>query len=81
MTDTAVLRKAIEKSGLKQKYIAARMGLSPYGLQKKIENDNEFKASEIAALSEILGLSFRERDAIFFARAKVGFKSANANEN
>ncbi len=67
MTDTQALRAAINNRGLKNKYVAAQMGLSSYGLRKKIENDSEFKASEIMKLSEILDLSVEEREAIFFA--------------
>ena len=67
MTDTQASRAAINNRGLKNKYVAAQMGLSSYGLRKKIENDSEFKASEIMKLSEILDLSVEEREAIFFA--------------
>ena len=35
---------------------------------KKIQNESEFKASEIAALTDFLGLSAKERDAIFFCK-------------
>lgn len=66
MTDTAALRARIKATGLKYNYIAPRTGLSPMGLQRKIENESEFKASEIKILSELLGLTREERDAIFF---------------
>ena len=67
MTDTAMLRKEIEASGLKYSYIADKMGLTPYGLQRKVDNLSEFKASEILSLSSILNLSERKRNEIFFA--------------
>lgn len=67
MTDTEKLRDVISRAGLKYCYIAEQMGLSPYGLQKKIDNKTEFKASEIQALSMLLQLSEVERSAIFFA--------------
>lgn len=67
MTDTYELRKVIEQAGLKYKYLADQLGLSTYGLQKKIDNVNEFKASEIEKLSDILSLSVEERMSIFFA--------------
>lgn len=67
MTNTYELRKAIEQSGLKYKYLAEQLGLSTYGLQKKIDNVNEFKASEIEKLSDILSLSVEKRMSIFFA--------------
>jgi len=68
MTDTKALRDKIKAAGLKYKYVAERLGITPYSLKLKIENDNEFKVSEVDALSEILGLSLREKDAIFFAK-------------
>lgn len=67
MTDTVKLRAAVSASGLKYKHIAEVLGLSPYGLQKKVDGQNEFKASEIAKLSEILNLSPDSRNKIFFA--------------
>lgn len=68
ITDTKMFRKAVEDSGLKYKALAKRVGITPYGLQRKIDNDNQFKAGEIAAISEFLGLSVEQRDAIFFAK-------------
>ena len=68
MTDTARLRNAIDVRGIKYTHIAKSVGLSYYGLLKKIENDSEFKASEITKISEILSLSNKDRDAIFFAK-------------
>lgn len=68
MTDTKELRQRIEASGLKYKYIALKLGITAYTLQLKIDNDNEFKVSEVDALAGLLGLSLREKDAIFFAK-------------
>lgn len=68
MTDSLALRKAVNKSGLKYIKIAGAMGISSYTLQKKIENETEFKASEIVKLSEMLSLSETERSSIFFAK-------------
>ena len=68
MTDTKELHQRIEASGLKYKYIAQKLGITAYTLQLKIDNDNEFKVSEVDALSALLGLSLREKDAIFFAK-------------
>lgn len=68
MTDTKELRRRIEAAGLKYKYIARQLGISSYTLQLKIDNDSEFKVSEVDMLSNLLGLSLREKDAIFFAK-------------
>ena len=56
MTDTKELRQRIEASGLKYKYIAQKLGITAYTLQLKIDNDNEFKVSEVDALAGLLGL-------------------------
>ena len=73
MTDTALLEKKIAESGLKKSYIAKALGLSPYGLSLKIRNTNEFKASEIAKICEILDISnLEEKNSIFFGQ-KVDF--------
>ena len=67
MTDTRALRAAIEASGLKYKAIAKEMGISAYALQLKIDNNSEFKVSEVDALSKMLGFTLEEKDRIFFA--------------
>lgn len=68
MTDTKMLRDRINSLGLKYKYIASVLGISTYALQMKIDNDSEFKVSEVNSLSEILGLTLKEKDMIFFAK-------------
>ena len=76
MTDTERLRKAIEKSGLKISGILERTGIKSYAtLQAKIENRQEFKASEIAKLCEILHLDSEQMTGIFFA---IGAESHSA---
>lgn len=67
MTDTKRFRCAVTRAGLKYKHIAKQLGITPYGLQKKIDNKSEFKASEIHKLSQILKLADEERSQIFFA--------------
>ena len=68
MTNSKELLKVISASGLKKKWIASKVGLSYFGLQKKINNESEFKASEIMTLCEILHIeSAQRRSEIFFA--------------
>ena len=68
MTNTALLEDRIQASGLKKSYIAKVLGLTRAGLSLKIQGVTEFKASEITALSELLGIDdWQERDRIFFA--------------
>lgn len=61
-----LLKRAIRDSGKKVKFLASRLGLSPYGLQLKIDGKNEFKNSEIIAICEELNIEPLMRNAIFF---------------
>lgn len=69
MTNTKLLEEKICESGYKRSYIAKAIGLkSAYGLAKKINNETEFKATEINALCELLKIdSLEEKELIFFA--------------
>ena len=67
MTDSEALNKVIEHSGLKLTFIARALKLSREGFYKKLNNQTEFKASEIVKMQEILNLSNEQRDKIFFA--------------
>ncbi len=66
MTNTEMLRDTIKAKGLKYNYVAEQLGITPYALQKKIDNENDFWAREIYVLTSVLGLSRKERDDIFF---------------
>ncbi len=67
MTDSELLKKKIADSGLKQGYIAEKIGLTSYGFAKKLNNETEFKATEIQKLCEILRItSLKEKETIFF---------------
>ncbi len=69
MTNTQLLNKAIEDSGLKIGRILDSMGIKAYAtLRDKIENKREFTASEITKLCDILSLDNDQREAIFFAK-------------
>lgn len=66
MTNTELLRDAIQRSGYKLHYIADKVGLTYQGLLNKINGKSEFRASEIQSLHHLLGLTEAEREAIFF---------------
>lgn len=66
MVDSSLFRSLVEEKGLKYSYIASRLGLSKAGLHKKINGITEFKASEIMAITDILQLTEKIRDNIFF---------------
>lgn len=69
MTDTEALKDLIAKRGLKIKFVAEYLGLSAYGFQLKVENRQEFKTSEVAALCTLLEIeSLDEKEKIFFAK-------------
>lgn len=76
MTDTKALREKIDESGYKSRFIAERVGITYQGLLKKINNETEFKASEIQKLCELLRIDVRGKEKIFFA-SEVGKKSTN----
>ena len=68
MTNTKLLEQLIEESGLKKKYLAEKIGLTPAGFRNCITNKAEFRASHIAILCEELGIVEPEqKEAIFFA--------------
>lgn len=80
LTDTKKVREIIKSKGLKMHYIAEMMGLSRYALSMKLENKNEFKSSEIAALCELLEIdSLEQKEVLFFAK-KVDYKSTTQNQ-
>jgi hypothetical protein len=69
MTNTALLKDAIEKSGLKIGFIADSMGISRQLLWKKVNNQTPFNQYEIDRLCEVLKITgLRAKDAIFFAK-------------
>ncbi len=68
MTNTKLLREKIRMSGLRMGYIADKIGITYQGLLNKVTNKQEFRASEIQMLYDLLGLTEAERVAIFFAQ-------------
>lgn len=73
MTKSKLLRSCIDNSGLKLYYIAEQLGINRFTLRKKIDGETEFKASEVAILSELLNLTGEQTNEIFFG-CKVDFK-------
>lgn len=79
MYNSELAEKFVTDSGLKKIYIAEQMGLSAYGLQKKIDGITEFKASEINSFCRIVGIDDEQRNDIFFADI-VACKSTKGKE-
>ena len=68
LTDTKMLEARIKASGLKMSYLAEQLNLTRQGFWLKVKNRNEFRASEIKRLCELLNITaLREREQIFFA--------------
>ncbi len=68
MTNTTAFMEEVKKSGLKFKAIAESVGLTPNGLRKKVQNESEFKASEISKCTEVMHLTNEQRDIIFLQK-------------
>lgn len=66
MTNTSLLRKKIDESGYKLRFVASKLGITYQGFLKKINNETEFKASEMQILRELLNLTDAEFEQIFF---------------
>lgn len=66
MTDSTLLNEEIVNSGITITAIARKLGITREGLYKKINNETEFKASEILSMQKILNLTNKKRDSIFF---------------
>lgn len=74
MTNGEALRTRIKASGYKLGYVAKYLNISAYTLQKKLDNETEFKVSEVDRLAHLLGMNPTEKDIYFFA-PRVEFKS------
>ena len=67
MTNTELLNEVIKKSGLKREWIAEQLGITRVALAQKINNESEFKISEMRKLTKVLSLSKQQRDTIFLS--------------
>jgi len=65
MVKTDKLRELIDKSGLKFEYVAEQIGLTRFGLYKKLETGTEFKPSQVVTLCELLKIDDDLRKEIF----------------
>jgi len=68
MTNKKLLEQRIDDLGLKKNFLAKKVGLSDQGFRNCLNNQAEFKASQIAVLCEILQITDIETvKSIFFA--------------
>ena len=69
MTDRALLEQAIERSGVKVAKLMEAANIKSYAtFRGRLNNDTEFTASEMQAITNTLRLTTEERDRIFFAK-------------
>lgn len=62
-----ILREEIRCRGLKLYYVADQLGITQPTLRNKINGKQDFTGPEIYELSQLLGLTPKRRDQIFFA--------------
>lgn len=74
MIDSKKFKYILLKRGVHAKALAELLNISENTLSRKINNKNEFKASEIRKVTETLNLSGEEQTSIFFAN-DVDYKS------
>lgn len=69
MTDVVLLNSKIKESGLKKKFLADKLGMTPQGFHKKTcgVGNSEFNSTQIQILCELLRITTKnEMKAIFF---------------
>ncbi|WP_041137928.1 helix-turn-helix domain-containing protein [Beduini massiliensis] len=79
MTNTELLKQCLREKHFTLQKLADQLNISVSALSRKINNKNEFKSIEINAIQQILKLSDKTRDIIFFATI-VDLKSTNKGE-
>lgn len=70
MTDSELLEKIIKESGLKKEKIAKHVGITAPWLRKKINNETEWKISEVRGICELLNIDAQGRENVFFKKQK-----------
>ncbi len=66
MTNTNMLRKKISDCGITFTFLASKLGIARETLYLKLKNETEFKASEIVKVVDVLDLTDKEKNEIFF---------------
>ena len=67
MTNTELLRKKLDASGYKLRFVASYIGITYQAFLNKINNESEFRATEIQKLCSLLDIDVKDKEAIFFA--------------
>lgn len=67
MVDSKRLRQVIKSKGLKLKYVAEQLDITPFSLTQKIDNVTDFKIGEVGRMCDILEIDdLQEKEDIFF---------------
>lgn len=66
MTDKALLKSFLALKSMTMQELSDKTGISLSSLNYKLNEDREFRQSEIKAIQDVLELSNEERDNIFF---------------
>ncbi len=67
MTDGLLFKELIKSKKITLEEVAAVVGITRQGLEKKLTNRSEFKVSELVKLCEFLNLTEEQKQKIFFA--------------
>ncbi len=69
LTNSELLKKIIDESGLKVGFIADYVGISRQLLWKKVNNLTPFNQYEIDKMCDVLRItSLRQKESVFFAK-------------
>lgn len=63
--DTQLLNEYIDKSGYKLGFIIDQLGISRQAFDKKMKNINQFRASEVYVLCDLLKINEDDKHKIF----------------
>ncbi len=66
MTDVESLKRLMKENGKSQTELSAELGISDQRLTNKLNNREEFRASEIQKLIRIFNMNAKQTDHIFF---------------
>lgn len=67
MVNSEKLKEKIDETGVSISHLARKSGMTRESFYNKMNNETEFKVSEMLKISKALNISFEEREEIFFA--------------
>jgi hypothetical protein len=70
MTNKVEFEITLLKSGKTKKDVSNALGITLMGLYKKLNNQSEFKISELETITKLLNLNSEQQKRIFFAQKR-----------